>query len=116
MSPKYHCELAGDGIEYSWGKAKFFFRRHNPGKEPATRLAGMVRDALRTVAVDDKEAVLPLCRVRKFGAAARRYRRAYIAAAQGGEAVPYVDLEKMRQTFVAHRCACDFARALIEQD
>ena len=21
-SPKYHCEMAGEGIEYSWGNAK----------------------------------------------------------------------------------------------
>jgi len=26
-SPKYHCELAGEGIEYSWGNAKMKYRR-----------------------------------------------------------------------------------------
>jgi hypothetical protein len=25
-SPKYHCELAGEGIEYSWGNAKMKYR------------------------------------------------------------------------------------------
>ena len=25
-SPKYHCELAGEGIEYSWGLAKKKYR------------------------------------------------------------------------------------------
>ena len=29
MSPKGHPELAGMGIEYSWGKAKYEFRRLN---------------------------------------------------------------------------------------
>ena len=48
MSPKYHCELAGDGIEYSWGKSKFSFRRSNPGNAPLTELPTMVRAALRT--------------------------------------------------------------------
>ena len=29
MSPKGHCELAGQGIEYDWGKMKQNFRRKN---------------------------------------------------------------------------------------
>ena len=29
MSPKGHCELAGQGIEYDWGKSKQNFRRKN---------------------------------------------------------------------------------------
>jgi hypothetical protein len=26
-TPKCHCELAGEGIEYSWGCAKKYYRR-----------------------------------------------------------------------------------------
>ena len=26
-SPKYHCEIAGEGIEYSWGNSKAKYRR-----------------------------------------------------------------------------------------
>ena len=26
-SPKYHCEIAGEGIEYSWGNSKVKYRR-----------------------------------------------------------------------------------------
>ena len=26
-SPKYHCEIAGEGVEYSWGNAKMLYRR-----------------------------------------------------------------------------------------
>ena len=29
MSPKCHPELAGHGIEYCWGAAKMYYRRHN---------------------------------------------------------------------------------------
>ena len=29
MSPKGHCELAGAGIEYDWGRMKQVFRRRN---------------------------------------------------------------------------------------
>ena len=33
-SPKCHPELAGVGIEYSWGKGKWYFRRNNdPNKK-----------------------------------------------------------------------------------
>lgn len=27
-TPKYHCKLAGEGIEYSWGGAKRIYRRY----------------------------------------------------------------------------------------
>ena len=27
FTPKFHCELAGEGIEYSWGAAKRFYRQ-----------------------------------------------------------------------------------------
>ena len=26
-SPKYHCEIAGEGIEYSWVNSKYKYRR-----------------------------------------------------------------------------------------
>ena len=26
-SPKYHCKIAGEGIEYSWGNSKYKYRR-----------------------------------------------------------------------------------------
>ena len=26
VSPKYHCELAGEGVEYAWGMMKRYFR------------------------------------------------------------------------------------------
>ena len=29
LTPKYHCEWAGMGVEYSWCKAKQFFKKIN---------------------------------------------------------------------------------------
>jgi len=29
LSPKGHPEMAGQGVEYGWGKAQQYFRRHN---------------------------------------------------------------------------------------
>ena len=63
MSPKYHPEVAGKGVEYSWGKAKFHFRNHANDCVAANLRAN--------VKVCFSEAVLSMERVRKF---ARRSR------------------------------------------
>ena len=49
MSPKGHCELAGSGIEYDWGKMKMWFRRHNRlkrGQFNALIVGSMSKEAL----------------------------------------------------------------------
>ena len=56
MSPKGHCELAGQGIEYDWGKMKQNFRRKNKYKN----FHGLIQDSMST---------------RKFARKARAYRR-----------------------------------------
>ena len=65
MSPKCHPELAGVGIEYSWGKAKMYFRRHTDhiGRHQHAN----IEKAMSPV-------VLTLARVRKFARKARAYR------------------------------------------
>ena len=45
LSPKYHPEIAGVGIEYSWGKAKQEFRNRINDCEPKN-LAANTRAAL----------------------------------------------------------------------
>ena len=32
-TPKYHCELVGEGIEYFWGNAKMQFRGFKPSEK-----------------------------------------------------------------------------------
>ena len=59
MSPKGHCELAGQGIEYDWGKMKQNFRRKNKYKN----FHGLIQDSMST---------------RKFARKARAYKRAPI--------------------------------------
>ena len=66
MSPKGHCELAGQGIEYDWGKMKQNFRRKNKLKN----FHGLILDSM-------SRATLPLSTSRKFARKARAYRRAY---------------------------------------
>lgn len=67
FSPKYHPELAGSGIEYSWGKSKFAYRRTDVN---ARGFHATVRHVLGPE-------VLPLERVRRFGRRARQYMRVY---------------------------------------
>ena len=55
MSPKGHCELAGQGIEYDWGKMKQNFRRKNKYKH----FHGLILDSM-------SRATLPLSTSRKF--------------------------------------------------
>eukprot|EP00750_Incisomonas_marina_P011084 INCI16338.4.p1 GENE.INCI16338.4~~INCI16338.4.p1 ORF type:complete len:399 (+),score=61.48 INCI16338.4:383-1579(+) len=78
-SPRYHPEVAGLGIEYSWGKAKWCFRRYvNDLKS-----ANLEKNVL--ISLGDQpfkmhgsgaqcEAPLELKRVRKFARRARTYR------------------------------------------
>lgn len=57
MTPKGHCELAGKGIKYCWGRMKKHFRKNNRcdmGKFNALILTSMSRE------------VLPLMTARKF--------------------------------------------------
>ena len=34
--PKYHCEIAGEGIEYSWGASKRYYRKEPLAMEKQT--------------------------------------------------------------------------------
>ena len=102
MSPKGHCELAGSGIEYDWGKMKMFFRRHNRLKRQEFNnliLSSMSREAL------------PLETSRKFARKARAYRRAY----REGVDNALTSIENMVKTFKTHRNAIDFAFKFIAE-
>lgn len=77
MSPKCHPEIAGVGIEYSWGKSKLEFRR-NINDEIVKNLRENMLKALST----DK--ILTLGRVRRFARRTRDYRRTYARLASAG--------------------------------
>jgi hypothetical protein len=47
FSPKAHPEVAGMGIEYTWGAAKLFFRRNDVCN--SRRLHGTVHAALKHI-------------------------------------------------------------------
>ena len=107
-TPKCHPEVAGDGIEYDWGKSKHDFRELNDGV-PAN---------LRRNIVSSFDG---LTRQRRFlfSRKARSYKRAYLALANGeGEldasgAAPFAEIERLARQFKTHRCALEFNRGFI---
>jgi len=115
-TPKCHCELAGEGIEYTWGCSKNYYRALNlqekRGKDKFRRSVTrcLERDILTTE------------RIRKFSRRARQYICAYYKIAHQDEATASeqeaqtathldaspIKVEKMVKLFKTHRCAMDF--------
>jgi len=102
FTPKGHCELAGIGIEYCWGKLKKWYRRNNSPTGPADFFDLVVRSMSREV--------LPLTTARRFARKARAYMRAYLS----GESNEHALLEAMVKRFKTHRNALDFAGKFID--
>ena len=100
MSPKGHCELAGAGIEYDWGRMKQVFRRRNK----YTAFHALILESM------SRESLL-LSTSRKFARKARAYRRAY----REGTDNEHTSIEKTVKKFKAHRNAKDFAKAFINK-
>ena len=119
QTPKGHPEVAGEGVEYEWGKSKMDFRRTNNYDPNVQRFERRVRQSMCTVdipkaqtwdKVADKIAVLPKRRVRKYRRKANEYKKAYriidnkVEGEKGAGAATYVDIEKLRKKCKAHRC------------
>ncbi len=80
-TPKCHCELAGEGIEYSWGCAENEYHRQPlSAKKKKETFREMFR---KSIAKD----VLTKERVRLFSKRAREYMCAYVVPSQdeGGQ-------------------------------
>jgi hypothetical protein len=130
-TPKFHAEMAGEGIEYAWGFSKAIYRR-----KPMARKKR--RDGFRALVREctDPRLVCPdMCT--KFSRRAQRYICAYHAlhlqqqggtdaATAGGDAVAaveddvttqqqlnFTDIERMKKLFRSHRCALDFDKGFV---
>ena len=124
-SPKYHPELAGVGIEYSWGKAKLEFRRNINDCVP-THLRENVKKALDI-------SILSLERVRRFARRTRDYKRVYeyirdhesdfnrvgesglIEQKEGEKLQGHKMIESMRKKQKEHRCIMNLDTAYINK-
>lgn len=117
FTPKYHCELAGEGIEYSWGFAKCIYRRipHSEKKS--------LQKFLDCVKYSMSREVITVDRMRRFSRRARRYICSYyifhgVGANddEGNVNVKMDDLEKMVKMMKTHRCALDFDYQFIKSE
>ena len=109
QTPRKHPELAGEGVEYSWGKGKLEFRRSNDYNPNAASLERRVRAAL------DSSTVLTRSRIRKFIRRGNEYKRAYRELENGQQvdagatagSVTHTDIEQMKRDVKAHRSTKD---------
>ncbi len=123
LTPKFHAELAGEGVEYCWAQAKSHYRQvpvsQKRGRENFKQL---VRECTCPVNVISKEIV------EKFSARARAYICTYhhhdlqelqrhgsdttlentTPNARPKQELLYNDIERLRKAFKSHRCALDF--------
>ena len=125
-SPKCHAELAGEGIEYSWGLAKNRYRRlPYAQKRNKESFLTSVRRVISPLSITKMH-------VRKFARKARRYTCAYyvldhnlkpssdrfvdengkmVIDLTGSSTLP--SIERLVKQFKTHRCALDFATKFI---
>jgi len=115
MTPKYHAEIAGCGIEYSWGAAKSRYRQIPLEKK---RKKSDFKEA-----VSHSINVLSTATVRKCNRKARTYIQAYYyleVLRQGERVQPDEELslstiEKVQKDFKVHRSAIDFDRSFCSE-
>jgi len=125
-TPKFHAEMAGEGIEYSWACAKGDYRR-----QPLHLKKGL-RNFKSLVRGCTNQDVLTPQRVCKFSRRARAYICTYYllalkedqqrqqVAAEPDEApnstyqqALFQDIERLQKKFKTHRCALDFASGFV---
>jgi len=127
-SPKCHPEIAGMGIEYTWGYIKNAYRRLSR-KNKKNKQAFL--KSLEFVMSREK---LPTDQVRKFCRRARRYMLAYVTLAKADmdevnnflgidvskwdanqdRSAP-IKVEKLTKEMKNHRCAYDFDKGFIHE-
>jgi hypothetical protein len=119
-TPKFHAELAGEGIEYSWGFAKQLYRR-----KPVSMKKGRVNFKALVRKCTDPATEIDKVRVGKFAGRARAYICAYFElnrqqqnqdvndSVSERQQAHFVDIERLMKSFKTHRCALDFDSGFI---
>jgi hypothetical protein len=109
ISPKFHAELAGEGIEYSWGVTKGLYRRKPLNSKRS-------KEAFKALVMEcTSRDILRTATVRKLSRRARAYICAYysIYESKNNDNVdtPTLTLpliERLVKAFKTHRAALDF--------
>ena len=104
-SPKYHCEIAGEGIELNWGYSKKCYR-NIPYHEKNTKVKFVtnVTECIGRVNID---------LVKKFAAKTRRYMLTYQNVK--GENLTYESIEKFVKKINTHRNIADSEKGYLEK-
>lgn len=105
VTPKYHCEIAGEGIEYAWGLFKKVYR-NLPLDQKRTRsgFRQAVEKSLNDVTVEH---------ARRFSARVRCYMLAYRHFKDKGNTeqteqhITYDEIEKFVKNSKCHRSVLD---------
>ncbi|KAI2491822.1 hypothetical protein MHU86_22728 [Fragilaria crotonensis] len=131
FTPKFHCEFAGEGIEYNWAHAKAKMRA-TPLREKKGR-ANFIKLVKKCIC---PETVLTKERVSKFAARARAYICTYYLLSHREEEDPnaaderhvpsihishkqqllYKEIERLMKQFKTHRCALDFDQGFVKAE
>jgi len=133
FTPKFHCEFAGEGIEYNWAHAKAKMRI-----TPLREKKGRVNFIALVMKCICPETVLTKARIRKFSARARAYISTYyhlssrdcdVASIPGGDPdvrtlgndaekqqLLYKEIIQLMKKFKTHRCALDFDSGFVKAD
>ena len=103
LTLKYHPEISGIGIEYTWGYAKLRSRREFNDTIPRNLRINVLRSLNRSVITRD--------RVFKFTRKARKYKISYLTLvheADGADATAAKDnIAHITKLFKVHRSAMD---------
>ena len=110
MSPKCHPELAGQGVEYCWGKSKKYYRAQRSaiaGSLSEDAFDKLVTKSLRGDG-DESDAPMTLLSVLRFSRKAHFYRMAYHSLSSHDDTIKLKDIEdsvKMlkNSTYKEHR-------------
>lgn len=94
LSPKYHCELAGCGVELAWGFSKRYYRRKISMREKKADFKACVEQSLRIVSKDH---------CRRFCDRVRQYAEAYRHF--HGKETSFKEVERFVKLSKAHRSA-----------
>eukprot|EP00957_Ditylum_brightwellii_P028493 2151085-Ditylum_brightwellii.AAC.1 len=109
-SPKYHPEISGEGIEYTWANAKYNLQTVPNGKrKTAQQFMGQVRLTMAT----NKGSYLSCNKIQRFSTRAKDYIRAYhylqnlvCPAKQSSSKITNLsmkDIEKMKKIYCLHQ-------------
>jgi hypothetical protein len=114
ISPKFHAEMAGEGIEYSWGVSKNVYR-----KKPLDSKKGKISFKALVKECTSRD-ILTTATVRKLSRRARAYICAYYTLHQQNlanncendndrpAALTLPLIERLMKAFKTHRAAVDF--------